>query len=51
MAFRCSPPEFVFNDTKIKNDFSDIKLYSLRILAIKKKNFMSLIFHDLSFEK
>ena len=40
------PPEFVFNDAKItffivRNDFSDLKLYSLPISAIfnKKKNF------------
>ena len=43
--FRCLPPEIAFYDAKItfiiKNDFSDLKLYSLSISAIfdKKKNF------------
>ena len=46
IAFRCLPPEFVFNDAKItffiiKSDFSDLKSYSLRISGIfnKKNNF------------
>ena len=46
IAFRCLPPEFVFNDAQnhsfiIKNGFSNLKLYFLHISVIfnKKKNF------------
>ena len=57
IAFQCLHLEFIFNDAKSlfyhQNGFPDLKLYFRDISAIvnKRKSFMSLIFHDLSFGK
>ena len=58
IAFQCLRPEFVFNDAKITFLLSKMifrtknyTLYVFQPFFQKRKIFMSLIFHELSFEK